>query len=70
MGRGKRGGGCFGGRVVTWAWDIDSQHLGLEAASEIIQVTGEETEAPGGAATWPGHCMGRCHGRGRGHGQD
>lgn len=32
--------------MVTRVWDTDSQQLGLEAASEIIQVTCEETEAP------------------------
>lgn len=64
MGAGKQGGvggRWFGGRMVTWVWDRDAQHLGLEAASETIQVTREETEALGGAATWPGHRRGRCH---------
>ena len=55
--------------MVTWVWDRDTQHLGLDAASETIQVTCEETEALGGAATWPGHCRGRCHDRGWGPGQ-
>lgn len=38
-------------RLGTWTHSV----FELEATSEITQVRHETTEAPGGAAAWPGH---------------